>query len=219
MSDIQFWLSFNNGAERLRLPVNPESIKVSSPHSFNDVKVSELGEYTVPGDPELKTYEIISHFPKKYNPTYCEYMNIPDPWETLQTLERWRSTRKPCRLTITGTPINTPVTIRTIDYDAERAGSIGDIYYTLMLKEHKFIEFKTITSEEVLQETSRPNQNLPPTSYTVVSGDSLSLIAAKLGSKGINISWNELYNANKAIIGKNPNLIYPGQKLVIPIEV
>ena len=217
---IQFWLSFNNGAERLRLPVNPESIRVSSPYSFNDVKISDLGEYTIPGDPELKTYEISSLFPKEYNPAYCEYASFPDPWDLIQTLERWRATRKPCRLTITGTPINEAVTIRTFDYDAERAGNVGDIYYTLTLKEYKFIEFKTVTIEtettQVQTEGSRPNPNPAPTSYKVVSGDSLSAIAAKLSSKGVNISWNDLYNANKATIGKNPNLIYPGQELVIP---
>lgn len=48
-------------------------------------------------------------------------------------------------------------------------------------------------------------------SYTVVSGDSLSKIAKKYG-----ISWQELYEANKATIGSNPNLIKPGQSFVIP---
>ncbi len=28
--------------------------------------------------------------------------------------------------------------------------------------------------------------------------------------------WPEIYELNKAIIGANPNLIHPGQKLVLP---
>jgi murein DD-endopeptidase MepM/ murein hydrolase activator NlpD len=47
--------------------------------------------------------------------------------------------------------------------------------------------------------------------YTVKKGDTLSSIAAKYG-----ISWQQIYAANKDII-KNPNIIYPGQVLTIPI--
>ena len=45
--------------------------------------------------------------------------------------------------------------------------------------------------------------------YTVVSGDTLSEIAQKEGVS----SWKSLYNENKTVIGKNPNLIFPGQVL------
>lgn len=45
--------------------------------------------------------------------------------------------------------------------------------------------------------------------YTVRAGDSLSTIARKLGIS----NWQDLYNANKSIIGSNPNLIRPGQQL------
>lgn len=46
--------------------------------------------------------------------------------------------------------------------------------------------------------------------YTVVSGDSLSKIAVGYGT-----TWQAIYNANKDLIS-DPNLIYPGQVLVIP---
>ena len=47
--------------------------------------------------------------------------------------------------------------------------------------------------------------------YTVKKGDSLSKIASQYG-----ISWKDLYNQNKSVIGSNPNLIYSGQKYTIP---
>jgi hypothetical protein len=56
----------------------------------------------------------------------------------------------------------------------------------------------------------------PPTAtiYTVVRGDSLSKIAKKFyGNANL---WHKIYAANKAVIGSNPNLILPGQKLTIP---
>lgn len=45
--------------------------------------------------------------------------------------------------------------------------------------------------------------------YVVKSGDSLSKIAKVLGIP----SWRTLYETNKSVIGSNPNLIRPGQKL------
>ena len=45
--------------------------------------------------------------------------------------------------------------------------------------------------------------------YTVVAGDTLSGIAKKLGSA----DWHTLYNNNKDVIGNNPNVIYPNQKM------
>ncbi|MFE0776047.1 transglycosylase SLT domain-containing protein [Streptomyces sp. NPDC058861] len=48
--------------------------------------------------------------------------------------------------------------------------------------------------------------------YTVVSGDSLSLIAQK---KGIQGGWKSLYRANQSAVGDNPSLIHPGLELTI----
>jgi nucleoid-associated protein YgaU len=50
--------------------------------------------------------------------------------------------------------------------------------------------------------------------YVVQSGDSLSKIAKEL--LGDAKRWPEIYEANKALVGDNPNLIHPGQKLIIP---
>ena len=47
--------------------------------------------------------------------------------------------------------------------------------------------------------------------HTVVGGDTLGAIAGKYGT-----TWQVLYEANKAVIGSNPNLIQPGMVLVIP---
>jgi nucleoid-associated protein YgaU len=52
----------------------------------------------------------------------------------------------------------------------------------------------------------------PPRTYTVVSGDTLSGIAARLGLG----DWGRLYEVNRGVIGPDPNRIYPGQVLVLP---
>lgn len=49
--------------------------------------------------------------------------------------------------------------------------------------------------------------------YSVKKGDSLSSIAKSKYSK--ESQWTKIYEANKSTV-KNPNLIHPGQKLIIP---
>lgn len=46
--------------------------------------------------------------------------------------------------------------------------------------------------------------------YTVVSGDTLSAIAAARGMR-----WQNIWTENLSVIGGNPNLIFPGQRLVL----
>ena len=50
--------------------------------------------------------------------------------------------------------------------------------------------------------------------YTVVSGDSLSKIAKHHYDDAAR--WHEIYEANKALIGSNPDLIEVGQVLTLP---
>jgi len=50
--------------------------------------------------------------------------------------------------------------------------------------------------------------------YTVDSGDNLSAIAKQeLGDAN---RWREIYELNKDLIGKNPDLIQPGMELKLP---
>lgn len=56
----------------------------------------------------------------------------------------------------------------------------------------------------------------PGTSYTVQEGDTLSGIAQRAYGDGSAAAWMRIYNANKSVIGDNPNLIRPGEVLYIP---
>ena len=52
--------------------------------------------------------------------------------------------------------------------------------------------------------------------WTVKSGDSLSRIAKDVYDDAG--KYTKIYEANKATIGDNPNLIKPGQKLALPAK-
>ncbi|MBO9540905.1 peptidoglycan-binding protein [bacterium] len=66
------------------------------------------------------------------------------------------------------------------------------------------------------EQTTKPAEEKPaaPTTYVVKTNDNLARIAQQtLGDAN---RWREIYDLNKQVIGSNPNLILPGQKLQIP---
>ena len=75
----------------------------------------------------------------------------------------------------------------------------------------KLSGYNTPTSTNVSSGSSSGSGGSSSKTYTVKSGDTLSGIGSKYG-----VSWQKIYNANKSVIGNNPNRIYPGQTLTIP---
>ena len=70
---------------------------------------------------------------------------------------------------------------------------------------------KPVEKKPAPQETQRPV--VERKEYTIREGDTLSKIARN--EYGNANEWRKIYEANKDVI-KNPDLIYPGQKIVIP---
>jgi nucleoid-associated protein YgaU len=141
---------------------------------------------------------------------------VPNPNNTVKLIEKWRDAKQPVHFTVTGTTINFDVTIRDFSYEPEKGGTPGDIDYSLTLKEYRHPTVKTATvSTQSISVKVRPSASKPKVkTYIVKSGDCLWKIA--LREYGTGSKDTVIYNANKKVIGTNPNLIYPGQKLVIP---
>lgn len=57
-------------------------------------------------------------------------------------------------------------------------------------------------------------QIMPGTKYTVQRGDSLSSIAQRAYNDANR--WRLIYDANKDVIGPDPDILHPGQVLFIP---
>lgn len=217
---IEIWLKYSN-TDKIRLPVIPEELELESPFGVNKIDVAQLGTVTTAGFRGLKAIALESFFPRDYNPTYCDFRDFDTPETYVKRIEKWRDLRNPLQLVITGTHINMAVLIDDFTTSIT-AGNVGDIYFTISLSQHKAPPSTLITpssTSTVGKNETRPNKIntasvTATTTYTVKKGDSLWKIATQFYSKGS--EWRKIYNANRAVVGANPNLIHPGQKLVIP---
>lgn len=207
---MEYWLSFNNGAEKLQLPVPPAEFELSQGNVNTVVNIYNIGEVNLIGKSKLATITINSYFPAQEYP-FCQYTGFPSPYECVNMIENWRKSGRPIRLIITETPINLACAIENFNYK-EQDGT-GDVYFSLELKEYRFLNIQQTTTQQngySIPATTRQVTQTIPTSYVVKSGDTLWSIAKRLTGNGANY---------KAIASKNgikdPNKIYPGQKLVI----
>ncbi|MFX3631848.1 MAG: LysM peptidoglycan-binding domain-containing protein [Candidatus Pristimantibacillus sp.] len=214
---IELWLSYNNNAERLQLPVNPAEITIGSGSQNSSVSISGVGEVSIIQDPVLKTFEFSSFFPATWGP-YCAYKQIPNPWTAHATIERWRRTRRPIRFIMTETPINFAVTVEDFVIKPQ-AGDVGTLYYDITLHEYRFIrprklEQKKVDGKDIVttdNTSSRPNNKERPDNYTVKNGDSLWEIAKKYLEDGSR--YKEIASLNSI---KSPYTIHPGDILKLP---
>lgn len=216
-----FQINAGNFAETLILPVNPPDYKLTGGgRSFNDFTVLGGGEATGFGDLTLKELVFSSFFPRDYDASYCAVTNIPDPWDAVSRIMRWRDADQPVRVIISGTIINMMATIRQF-FPYEKGGAPGDIYYDIAFKEYRYLGggARAITVfpssvSAVAAAAPRPDMQQSAKTYTVQSGDSLWAIAKSIYGSGAD--YQKIYEANKNTIGSNPNLIKPGQTFTIP---
>ena len=131
-----------------------------------------------------------------------------------------KNTKKPVRFTITGgIGVSMYATIEKFT-TKEVGGDPGTIYYDITFKEYREITMRQITVNATTQKArisrSSPRVDNTPAAqtYTVKKGDCLWNIAKKFYGSGA--KYTLIYNANKSVIGGNPNLIYPGQVYTIP---
>jgi LysM repeat protein len=212
---MQFWLRYGN--ENLQLPVNPSSFEVISPYGIEIIEVDNLGEITIPKNRTLQEFRFESFLPEKYDPAYCVHNRIIPPNDFIEIIEGWRDAEKPVRFTVTTTNINILVLIPEFTYWPSPPGSPGEVKFSISLKEYRVPLVKKWTNSSPPSKSNKqrpPKQKEQPKTYVVRKGDNLWAIAKRFYGAGS--KWPTIYAANKKVIGKNPNLIYPGQKLVIP---
>lgn len=147
----------------------------------------------------------------------------------LEYFEALKVSRKPfpfivCRRRPNGKNLfDTDILVSLEDYQITEDAKNGfDVTVKIKLKQWRDYGTKTVNitfnmdkpkaSIEPQRDTN--TSPAPAQSYTVVKGDCLWNIAKRFYGNGS--KYTIIYNANKDVIGGNPNLIYPGQVLTIP---
>jgi len=219
MMDV--YLKNDKEKSTFHFPVNPFGITVNRNKKYETAEIIDVGEIDFADNSEkIKELSFETLLPSEYD-TYCRYLEVPNPIEAMQTLEKWMEQKEPVRLIITNFDFNDLVIIASIN-EEERAGEIGDKYITINYRAWRELKIETLspattsTVKTTQLKSNRPTTSSKQKTYTVVSGDTLYKIAKKFYGNGS--KWQTIYNnaQNKKVIGSNPSMIYPQQKLVIP---
>ncbi|MCI6691447.1 MAG: LysM peptidoglycan-binding domain-containing protein [Clostridium sp.] len=220
---MSYSIFFDYNNKTYRIPVNPEEISVENNLSIEKYNILNLGEVAIANYKELNKYSFETEFPYEVT-SYVNYTNdfkSSDFWINL--FEEWMKNKTAVRFIASngkGKDINTLVLISSLKV-TEKATEEGDKYVSFDLVEYRKFDKKVAVVKSIagskarVTQSSDSKQNPKATNrtYTVVSGDTLWGIATRYYGNGA--QYPKIYNANKNIIS-NPNLIYPGQKLVIP---
>jgi len=134
---INVFLSINNNAEVMQLPVPPAEYAAPSP--WNNERVDGLQQsLNLIGTKGLRTVEIKSFFPIRDYP----FLQNRSMWgqEYVDTIERWRDMKVPIRLVIKDSKgsqsLNMAVTIDNFEPSVKRD---GDIYFTMQMTEFPLV--------------------------------------------------------------------------------
>lgn len=222
--------------EKLRLPMLPEEIKVKMGNKFATYNILRNGEVKVATGPGLDTVSWTGYFPgkKRKKEPYIRKWKAPKKCDTfLRNLKAIHGEPVEAKLLVTGTNINLKVYLQ--DYSPTEFGGLGDIKYSIT-----FIKAKPLSVQESSKAEAKDSdddddddkttvKNLPKSkdeerttgsskgNVTVKSGDSLWAIAQR--EYGDGSLYTKIRDANKGVIskhGSNPNMIWPGDVLVIP---
>lgn len=143
MADYQITLSF--GSTVIHIPVMPEKLTVKSPGKNETATVLELGEINRIKQRGLRQVSWESHFPAN-NAPYVTGWEDAAPVDYVQGIEDARDSRESGRFSITGTDLNINMAVAVEDFSyEERGGEVGDIYYSITLKEWKDYSAMTVS--------------------------------------------------------------------------
>lgn len=220
--------------DKILLPVTPSKLTIKTKNKNKTLIEINEGEINILKKAGLTEIEFDEMIPNVKYP-FATYKNGFQSAQTfLEAIEKLKTNQQPFQFIVSRTYpngkglFNTNMKVSLENYTIKEDKKEGlDVIVTFNLKQYR--DFGTKTCKIEFPKTQKPvavtptparsmttspapvNQNK---TYTVVKGDCLWNIAKKFYGNGS--QYTKIYNANKGKI-KNPNLIYPGQVLTIPV--
>lgn len=210
------------GSREIEIPVLPEKLAISSPGQNETVNVLGLGEVNKLRKKGLREVSFESFFPAHATPYVTG--KLTTPIAIIKALQAFRDERTPIRLLLLGSDldINMQMAVEELSYE-ERAGEVGDIYYSITLKEWRQYSAAKLTlpkgkGKVAISSAKRGGKPPPAKTHKVVKGESMWSICKKRYGDGS--KYPQLYAKNKVTLDKRNKgtglpkyTIYPGQVL------
>lgn len=198
----------------LVMPVTPGRYQWSVGKRMETININELGDVYRPGGLTRFSGNFDFLLPAQEYP-WMEAGARADPQYYLDYLNAWAADEKTVRMVITGTEVNALVYIE--DISQGEADGTGDRYVTVSVREYCDLEAVEVASAGGTQNSGRATDAASGKTqyYTIVSGDTLSVICRRYYGKSTAKYYNALAKYNGI---KNPHLIYPGVTIQIPPE-
>lgn len=189
------FLSVNNDSDGFQLPVNPETISVTTAGDGEQFKIAKTGAVNVPKSIELSEFNLESFFPGQDYHFLVTKFNRPSFY--IDKLNKWHKERLPVRyIYVNGSfKINTLTTIE--NFEIEESFGSSDVTFSLNLL--KYVPFapkkmkvavpkRPASNSKVTKKKAPTRQNTKPKqkTYTLVAGDSLWKVARKYTGNGAN---------------------------------
>ena len=198
----------------LVMPVTPGRYQWTVGKRMETININELGDVYRPGGLTRFSGNFDFLLPAQDYP-WMEAGSRADPQYYLDYLNAWARDDKTVRMVITGTEINVLVYIE--DVAQSETDGTGDRYITVAVREYCDLEAVEVAVANGTQNNGRATDAASgkTQSYTIVPGDTLSVICRRYYGKSTAKYYNALAKYNGI---KNPHLIYPGVTLQIPPE-
>ena len=208
---------FSKNAElRFRFPVTPKAITINTRGTGRTVTLADGSELSVPRAAGLKEISFDTLLPNEKYPfaVYPDGVFLPAR-HYIELVEKLKAEREPFFFIVTSQDDNTLIRVSLEDFTVKSDAADGvDIVMSVRLREWRSAILKTIDTAGRVSSPPRETAAAPAAAaYTVTAGDTLWSIARRFLSDGGR--WGEIYQLNRNTIS-NPNLIYPGQVLVLP---
>lgn len=215
--------------DKCMLPITPSKIQIKINNENDTVTLINEGEINLLKKAGLTEVEFECLIPQVKYPFAVYKSGFVGAGYFLDYFEQLKIKRTPfqfivCRKLSSGEELfHTNLKVAMEDYTITEDAKDGtDLKVKIRLKQYRDYGTKTVNIKiggnkpKASVSSQRAGSNAPANtqSYTVVKGDCLWNIAKRFYGNGS--KYTVIYNANRGVIGNNPNLIYPGQVLTIP---